>query len=99
MKKFLLSFIIALLVCCFVVFGYLIFSNKKENPQSTYKYAIIFYPDKKTSIEGYVEKSYLLGDEAYITIDGETYYTNMVNCLIIEKKDLNVVKEDKDESK
>lgn len=89
------------LILLFIMLGYYIPKNKPKEEVKTYKYAVVYYPDKKTSIEGYVEKLNYSpsGNMAYITIDGETYCTGINNCLIIQKKDLNVVKEDQNESK
>ena len=70
----------------------------KEPEQSDFTYAVIYYPDMKYSIEGYVDHYGIwAGNVLHIIIDGTTYYVDAKNCIIIKNKDLKVNKENKNE--
>lgn len=88
----LLLFVVALIGCKNYT------DSIKEPKTSDFTYAIIYYPDMKYSIEGYVDY-YIVwsGDIIQISIDGTTYYVNSKNCIIIKNKDLKVNKEVKNE--
>lgn len=70
----------------------------KEPKASDFTYAVIYYPDMKYSIEGYVDHYiFWAGNMVDISINGVTYIVDSKNCIIIKNKDLKVNKEDKNE--
>lgn len=83
-----------ILVIFFCLFMF--FSACKTDDQN-FEYAIIFYPDHRTSVEGYIDNYVLTSTTAYVTINGEQYITSIDNVVIIKKKDLVINKEDTNE--
>lgn len=67
---------------------------------SDFEYAIIYYPDMKTSVEGYIDKYVVLqNDIMNVTLNGTTYVTSAKNVLIIKNKSLTLNKEDTDDNR
>ena len=69
--------------------------TEQEPKVSDFTYAIIYYPDMKTSIEGYIDNYIIYNDSIIqISIDDTKYLTDARNCIIIKKKSLDIKKED-----
>lgn len=96
MSKFLESFVNTLIwIGVFAVILILVYKIDTGiiNKDSRYNYAIIFYPDSKTSVEGYIDKFTWGSSIVRVTIDGEEYIVSPENVVIIKRKDLVVNKE------
>lgn len=100
LKYLLKTVLIIVFLICPITYGLFFIVNNihdkvafEKNDSNYYTYAIIFYPDKKTSVEGYVDKFIWGTGIVKVTIDGEEYTTSPENCVIVKRKDLVVNKE------
>lgn len=87
--------LLIIITCLIIVTGSLIAKSEKSKEEESgyYTYAIIFYPDGRTSVEGYVDKFVWMQDHVKVTINGEQYITSSENVVIVKRKDLMVNKE------
>ena len=98
-------------IALLIAFGFLFFQaliRFDDETSSTYKakdmmtYAIIFYPDDKTSVEGYVDSFKWPSNANHmmqVVINGEVYIAAPENVVLVQRSNLVINKEDKNEEK
>lgn len=65
-----------------------------EEKQEYHTYVVIFYPDMKKTIEGYVDKFNIYENVCTITINGVEYTVDSKNVIFTKKKDSFFKEED-----
>ena len=65
-------------------------NREKEENRNLITYAIIFYPDNKTTVEGPVDEFSLGKNATRVTINGVEYITSSENVIITNRKTFNV---------
>ena len=86
--------ILLAVILSFAWFSY-INSPTYEEKQGYHTYVVIFYPDMKKTIEGYVDKFNIYENVCTITINGVEYTVDSKNVIFTKKKD-SFFKEDDD---
>lgn len=94
------TFILLLLVFIIVLtisFGYYYYvsteTSKYTEENGYYTYAIIFYPDMKKSVEGFVDEFNIKDGICRIILDGTEYTVDSKNVVFTKKKDEFLKKE------
>lgn len=93
MNKILGIFITTLLITAVLLFGYMIYDIFKNTPGLTeedgyYTYAVIFYPDMKKSIEGFVDYYRISNNNiCTVVIEGNEYIVDSKNVIFTKKED------------
>lgn len=87
-----IKIIVALVIVLFVFLFCIAFkhidddSSEYDEEHGYYTYAVIFYPDHKKSVEGFVDKFRLGNSTCSITINGVEYITAPEHIILTKKK-------------
>lgn len=84
-----LMLVLLLLLFIGLLSAWNVYSNSPtyEEKQGYHTYVVIFYPDMKKTIEGYVDKFNIYENVCTITINGVEYTVDSKNVIFTKKKD------------
>ena len=93
MNKILGIFMATLAITAVLLLGYIVYDIFKNTPSLTeedgyYTYAVIFYPDMKKSIEGFVDYYHISSNNiCTVVIEGKEYVVDSKNVIFTKKED------------